>query len=263
VTLFILDACRNDPFGARSATRGVTTRGLAPVTAPRGTLIAYATAPGSVAYDGDGKHGVYTEALLRALQRPGLKIEELFKEVRSDVVRRTDGQQTPWESSSLMGDVILRRSGPAEAPPQVVASMAEPRQGQGPTDDVFLRGREAYRRKDFPEAMRWFLRAADQQHAGAQHSLGRMYEGGCGVSQNLAEAMRWYLRAADQGFAPAEVSLGQLYENGLGVARDEAEAAKWYLRAARKETTQVAGRGTATQLESESTPRQKSPVQCE
>jgi TPR repeat protein len=91
-----------------------------------------------------------------------------------------------------------------------------------------------------------------------------MYEGGCGVSQDLAEAMRWYLRAADQGFSPAEVSLGRLYENGLGVARDEAEATKWYLRAARKEITQVAGSGTSAQLESRSAgAMEKSPVRCD
>ena len=56
----ILDACRNNPFERRL--RGQS-RGLAAIDAAAGTLIAYATAPGSVAADGDGANGLYTESL--------------------------------------------------------------------------------------------------------------------------------------------------------------------------------------------------------
>jgi len=73
----------------------------------RGTLVAYATAPGSVAADGDGKNGLYTEELLEALRESGLKIEEVFKRVRINVARRSKGAQTPWESSSLTGDLVV------------------------------------------------------------------------------------------------------------------------------------------------------------
>jgi hypothetical protein len=69
--------------------------------------VAYATAPGSVAADGDGKNGLYTEELLEALREPGLKIEEVFKRVRINVARRSKGAQTPWESSSLTGDLVV------------------------------------------------------------------------------------------------------------------------------------------------------------
>jgi uncharacterized caspase-like protein len=79
VDIAILDACRNNPFERRL--RGAS-RGLAAVDAARGTLVAYATAPGSVAADGDGKNGLYTEELLHALQVPGLKVEDVFKRVR-------------------------------------------------------------------------------------------------------------------------------------------------------------------------------------
>jgi caspase domain-containing protein len=104
VNIVILDACRNNPFERRM--RGGS-RGLAAVDAARGTLVAYATAPGSVAADGDGKNGLYTEELLEALREPGLKVEEVFKRVRINVARRSKGAQTPWESSSLTGDLVV------------------------------------------------------------------------------------------------------------------------------------------------------------
>jgi len=106
LNIVILDACRNNPFERRL--RGGS-RGLAAIDAARGTLIAYATAPGSVALDGDGRNGLYTEELLRALAEPGLKIEQVFKKVRVGVARRTDEQQIPWESSSLIGDFVFNR----------------------------------------------------------------------------------------------------------------------------------------------------------
>jgi hypothetical protein len=100
LNIVVLDACRDNPF-ARSF-RSVS-KGLALVDAPRGTLLAFATAPGSVAADGEGSNGIYTKHLLANIERSDLSIEEVFKQVRIGVVNDTDGQQTPWESSSLMG----------------------------------------------------------------------------------------------------------------------------------------------------------------
>lgn len=101
LNIVILDACRNNPFARsfRSANNG-----LAQLDAPSGSLIAYATAPGSVAADGAGKNGLYTANLLRAMKLPGLSLEQVFKRVRAAVREETDGQQTPWESTSLEGD---------------------------------------------------------------------------------------------------------------------------------------------------------------
>jgi len=100
LNIVILDACRDNPFARsfRSASKG-----LALVDAPRGTLLAFSTAPGSVAADGKGSNGIYTKHLLANIERPDLSIEEVFKQVRIGVVNDTDGKQTPWESSSLMG----------------------------------------------------------------------------------------------------------------------------------------------------------------
>ena len=101
MNVVIMDACRDNPF-ARSFRS--SKRGLATINAPTGTLIAYATAPGSVASDGTGKNGLYTEILLNEIQVKGQKIEETFKNVRRAVLDMSDGRQTPWESSSLIGD---------------------------------------------------------------------------------------------------------------------------------------------------------------
>ncbi len=105
LNIVILDACRDNPY-ARSF-RSMS-RGLAQTRAPQGVFIAYATEPGSVAADGEGEHGLYTQELLAAMQQPGLKIEEVFKDVRRAVMKKSQNQQTPWESSSLTGDFYFK-----------------------------------------------------------------------------------------------------------------------------------------------------------
>jgi hypothetical protein len=101
LNIVILDACRNNPFARSFRSAG---SGLAQVDAPTGTLIAYATSPGRVASDGQGRNGLYTSELLRQMLVTGIGVEEMFKRVRAGVQRQTSGQQVPWESSSLVGD---------------------------------------------------------------------------------------------------------------------------------------------------------------
>ena len=106
LSMVVLDACRNNPFERRF--RSGFGAGLAQIDAPAGTLIAYATAPGKVAQDGDGTNGPYTRALLDAIETPGLRVEDVFKQVRIQVLKTTKGQQIPWESSSLTGEFLFR-----------------------------------------------------------------------------------------------------------------------------------------------------------
>ncbi len=106
LSLVILDACRNNPFENRF--RGGRGSGLAQIDAPKGTLLAYATAPGKVASDGEGAHGLYTSELLKAMDLKGIKVEEAFKIVRVNVIKATASEQIPWESSSLTGDYYFR-----------------------------------------------------------------------------------------------------------------------------------------------------------
>src|SRR5258708_3376659 len=98
--IVVLDACRNNPF----PTLNDAGRGLAIVDAPNGSIVGYSTAPGTEALDGSGNHSPYTQAFLREAHEKNLPIEQLFKRVRLDVNNSTDGQQTPWESSSLTSD---------------------------------------------------------------------------------------------------------------------------------------------------------------
>lgn len=101
INIIILDACRNNPY-SRSFRSSVN--GLAKMDAPRGSILAYSTAPGSVAADGTGRNGLYTSKLLKYIATPNLRVETIFKKVRIDVVNDSGKKQTPWESSSLMVD---------------------------------------------------------------------------------------------------------------------------------------------------------------
>ena len=110
LNLLFLDACRNNPY-ARSMRSGVT--GLAKVDAPSGTLISFATRPGSTASDGSGGHGVYTEQLLGQMREPNVPVEQVLKRVGASVKRATRGAQEPWMEGSIEGDFYFRGGGAA------------------------------------------------------------------------------------------------------------------------------------------------------
>jgi hypothetical protein len=133
MNLIILDACRNNPFSVKSRS---ATSGLATMSAPSGSLVAYSTAPGSVASDGSGKNGLYTEHLAKVLRQPGLPVEEVFKQVRAAVRKDSNNQQTPWENTALEGQFYFKpgvqlaaplpNAAPAAAPSAASQSAAEP-----------------------------------------------------------------------------------------------------------------------------------------
>ena len=100
MNIVILDACRDNPFALDLRTG----KGLSQIDAPVGTLLAYATAPGNTASDGDGDNGLYTQHLLKEMRAPDAKIEDVFKRVRLNVRRASNGRQVPWESTSLEDD---------------------------------------------------------------------------------------------------------------------------------------------------------------
>lgn len=120
--IIILDACRDNPFagGFKTASRSLgggiegsrglrrkgpkLSSGLSKLDAPPNTLLAYATAPGKVAKDGADRNSPYTTMLIDAMQKEGITVEQVFKEVRSNVLTETKGEQVPWESSSLVSD---------------------------------------------------------------------------------------------------------------------------------------------------------------
>ncbi len=104
VNVVVLDACRNNPF---VKTRSLKSRGLAPMDAPSGSLIAFSTAPGTEALDGTGRNGLYTKHLMANAKVPGMTIEQIFKRTREAVEVESEQiagkRQSPREESSLKG----------------------------------------------------------------------------------------------------------------------------------------------------------------
>ena len=120
LNMVILDACRNNPFGARGLR--ASDGGLAQMRAPEGTLISYATQPGSVAQDGNDGHSPYTKALAATIRQAGLDIFQTFNQVGLAVKRQTGGSQQPWVSSSPIDGTFYFVPPVATASPQVAAA---------------------------------------------------------------------------------------------------------------------------------------------
>lgn len=106
-SIIILDACRENPFDRKWRKM---TRGLAPVYAPRGSLVAFATSPGQLSGDGVGRNGRYTEALLKHIEEPDLPVEVMFKRVRNTLGAATNQKQISWEHTSLAGEFYFNLS---------------------------------------------------------------------------------------------------------------------------------------------------------
>jgi hypothetical protein len=113
-TIVILDACRDNPLARSFSMRLGATRstavgaGLAAYsTLGTGTLIAFATAPGQVALDGQAANSPFTQGLVNHLRTPGLEVRQMLTRVRADVAASTRNRQIPWDNSSLLGEVYL------------------------------------------------------------------------------------------------------------------------------------------------------------
>jgi len=133
--IVILDACRNNPYGGRGEGQG-----LAPMKSTgKGTFIAYATAPGRTASDGVGKNGLYTEQLLGALQKPGLTLEEVFKQAAEAVMKASGGNQIPWTSSSVSGNFYFNGTFNLQMPAPVAGPAAPAKQDPLPAPTLELR----------------------------------------------------------------------------------------------------------------------------
>lgn len=262
VKVVILDACRNNPFGSEA--RGLS-RGLAPVTAPAGTIISYATAPGDVAQDGSDGHSPFTAALSRIIPTPGLEIEQVFKRTRAAVLEVTGSQQTPWEHSSLVGQFIFQPKSVAPEPSGVaggriaqpddalrLAEIADWERIKGSADAAaFRRHIATYPGGAYEELAHYKVAQLERRpsfwsgwQTGANAStavrgdIDSAFERAVRLdtpaadAQTLVEVARLYRVAADQGVATAMFNLGRMFDRGRGVARNPGAAAGWYVRAA-------------------------------
>ena len=120
--VIILDACRDNPMAQKAvqvagASRSVAVRsGLAApsglgagATLGAGTLLAFATAPGQVALDGEGQNSPFSSSLSRHISTQGLEVQQMLTRVRAEVVAATKSKQVPWSNSSLLGEVYLTK----------------------------------------------------------------------------------------------------------------------------------------------------------
>lgn len=107
LNIIIMDACRNNPFRgfSRSADQG-----LSQIYPPKGSYLVYATSPGSVASDGEGRNGLFTSKLLKYMQEPDLNLEQMFKLVAREVQQDSDDRQLPWINSSYTGDFYFNKA---------------------------------------------------------------------------------------------------------------------------------------------------------
>lgn len=134
--LVFLDACRDNPLATKLARsmQGRSLgpeRGLARVESSVGTLIGYATSPGMVAFDGEGRHSPYTAAILKHIETPGLSINDMMIAVRQDVLAESKGKQIPWEHSSLTGQYYFK----AQAKTAALSSGAQDSGGSAAATD--------------------------------------------------------------------------------------------------------------------------------
>jgi hypothetical protein len=106
LNILVLDACRNNPLGQTGV------RGLSRIDSSDRLFISFSTKPGAVALDGDDRNSPYAKHLALAIATPSLNLESVFKKTLKGVYQETQGQQTPWLSSSYFGEFVFR-PGPA------------------------------------------------------------------------------------------------------------------------------------------------------
>lgn len=143
LNMVILDACRDNPYARSFRT---SSRGLAKMNAPEGSLVLYATSPGDVAADGLGRNGLFTQHLMDSIQTPNLTVEKVFKQTAIKVHKATNGDQLPWQSGVILGDFYFTINAPKAKTVTVDSSVGGRHQAellywesiQNETDPVFF-----------------------------------------------------------------------------------------------------------------------------
>jgi uncharacterized caspase-like protein len=270
VNIVVLDACRNNPFRLQGPARyrSLGNLGLSAVQAPRGTLIAYSTAPGQLAAEGTGSNSIYTATLARLLPEAGREIEDVFKQVSTVVRRASLDDQIPWFESSLTDRFYFQT-------PAGVAQIAGKPLAQKGVDgaNVAMRGARVPGAADKPwyrqmSASEWseidweiqqrvkrmtpdeiaqFEHKAKGGNVLAQTTLGLVYREGLEKAVDVSSGRvlrfkannptprRGLEQAAGAGFPVAQAELGEMYHSGHGVDRDLQASRRWLELAAAAE----------------------------
>lgn len=257
VNLVILDACRNNPFLPVPAVRmrSFGALGLGAEPAPRGTLVAYSTAPGQLAEDGSGRrHSIYSETLAGLIEQQGLPAERLFRTLADQVRRRTLEDQQPWYESSLVGDFYFRPPPGLQQAPAAMPAVPAPPQATGKRyrsggsigsegDAAWYRNldEQGWNKLDYELQQRANRAdAATLAQLEAQAARGNVVamtvlaraaqqcpRGGAAPCTVPARARRWLQQAAGLGFAVAQTELGEMLYTGRGMPMDKAAARRW------------------------------------
>ncbi len=266
VNIVVLDACRNNPFQPPQRYRSFSQLGLAKISSPKGTIVAYSAAPGEQAPDGSRNNSFYTEALATEMSKSGLAVEEIFKRVADSVRKQTFDDQRPWFESSLVDDYYF-------LPPNGVriVTRAKPTQlalaGKTQSRGVQIQSRTT--------GFEWYMQLSESEWSNfdwevgqrvrgltedeiplleqrakagnvvAQTTLGIAYREGIrritesGSNRTFrsgssnSKSLFWLRKAAEAGFPMAQVELGEMYYQGQGVDRDLNESAHWLEMASR------------------------------
>jgi len=221
--IVVLDACRNNPFAGADRALVLGSGGLAPQVAPGGTVVAFSTAPGRTAADGTGDNSPYTAALLGALEKPELRLEDVFIQVRNEVKQKTGGAQQPWEHTSLGAPFYFwpeRKEGP------------EQKCFSGDAKACSLLADRARSGGALLEAAGLYARACQAGAASSCVGLGRlMVESDSPLRENPGKARELFRQACDAEVSPGCVEWGVLLRAGLGGARDVARSGELFEQA--------------------------------
>ncbi|SON54556.1 His-Xaa-Ser repeat protein HxsA [Hartmannibacter diazotrophicus] len=228
VRIAILDACRDNPFlvsaqeiAKTSDTKRSINAGLANISGPEtieteaqdevyGSVIAYAASSGRTASDGEGEHSPYTRAFLEHVEKPGLEIGQMFRNIASSVIKETDNTQHPEYLVRLTNEVYFRVPEPSECDFLAAA----------PFNSIGVTGVD-FERIDADKAIPACEAALkdDPKHPRLLYNLGRALD----AKGRFEEAVKLYRQSSDLGYPAATSSLGVMYVNGQGIDQDFAE----------------------------------------
>ena len=238
-TIVVLDACRNEKL---NWTRGMT-EGLVSMEPYKGMLLAYSTRAGEMAQDLiDDKlsNGPYAMALVNSLKKQDLTLDELFNDVKSQVIKSTMSLQSPIHINGAVNSIYLNGKN------AFMDSYDESQRAQSATlDDLLVMAQDGNKdaqywlgmtyefglggcKQNYKEAVRWYTFAAQRGHDEAENKLGSYYF----WMKDYPEALRWFKMAAQDGNTNAQYNLGKMYINSLYGVTDYKEGIKWLQTAA-------------------------------
>lgn len=262
VNVVILDACRNNPFqpSTNQGYRYFADMGLARVVSPKGTIVAYSTAPGQFAEDGKGRsHSLYTETLAQQIQTPGLTIEAALKNVAEIIRKKTLDDQQPWYESSLVDSFYflpppgvnlltqVTKPAPANQKTDQRGFTATPQNwylSLTPPEWALLEDQLDNRVQYLTEDQIPLLEhRAEQGNAIAMTTLGLAYrngflqgrdEQGIAIKRGASndKSLDWLEKAAEAGFPIAQRELGEMILRGIGTDADDVAGLQWLEKAA-------------------------------